>query len=195
MQADGGRGPGGRGEPARGPGSGLGREEAAQSPWRSAARPPGCGECEAEKVSRQTVPPELGRAPPRYRARETAGALAAAAPPLHGPPDLGLSPGLQGPRQAQTLPEVLDKGGPMGELGMLPFRASGCPGMFACKMKGTPFYCFKNSVLSLPFIEMLKQNNCRMLLQMWRSILESFAKSLLLMYGKLPGFETKPTSW
>ncbi|KAL6039214.1 hypothetical protein STEG23_005632 [Scotinomys teguina] len=31
---------------------------------------------------------------------------------------------------------------------------------------------------------MLKQSNCRMLSQMWRSILESFAKSLLLMYGK-----------
>lgn len=127
MQADGGRGPGGREEPGRGPGSGLGREEAARSPWRSAARLPGCRECEAEKVSRPTGSPELGRAPPRYRVREAAGDPAAAAPPLHDPPGLGLSPGLQGPRRAQTLHEVLEKGWPLGELGMLPFRASGCP--------------------------------------------------------------------
>lgn len=66
--------------------------------------------------------------------------------------------------------------------------------MFARKINGTP-YCFKNSVLCLLFLEMLKPNNCRMLSQMWRSILESFAKSLLLLYRKLPGFETKPTSW
>jgi hypothetical protein len=35
------KGPGGREEPGRGPGSRLGREEAARSPWRSAVRPPG----------------------------------------------------------------------------------------------------------------------------------------------------------
>lgn len=41
----------------------------------------------------------------------------------------------------------------------------------------------------------LKPNSCKMLSQIWRSSLESCAKSLLLMCGKLPGCETKQTSW
>lgn len=125
LQAYRGRGRGGREEPGRGLGGPLGREEAARSWWRSAAGPLGCGECGADwyrapeqcGARRGTEP---GRPPvPRPRQRRPFSALWARAPSW-ACKVLG--------RTRLSLHEVLEKDGSLGELGMLPFRASGCPG-------------------------------------------------------------------